>query len=1283
MQKDKIKSFFKTTRSKAVALIALVVLILAVVSFSTTGGTFAKWSQSISKVTETVIKIGDWYTEGQPKILTEENLPDSQVGEDFSKQLEAVNGDGATWTLSNGSLPDGLILSPDGLLSGNPTSEGVYSFQISVKNFSGKDERTFNLTVVQAPPIFDEEQILPDGLENNPYPLTKLKATGTSNTFELESGSLPSGLNLSLQGVIDGEPTDFGLSAFTVKVSNDGGSDTKDFTIDVKSDFPTITTNELPGATKGEYYNQKIAGAGSSPTYAITKGSLPDGLKLHVDTGIISGYPIGHGVSEFSVSKTNSKGSVSKDFTIDVLYSYPTITTGALPIVRKGVPYTAEIEGNGEESTHVISGGQLPDGLVLDSTTGVISGITAVTGDFDFEITKTNESGTAVKSFSLKSLLAVPLITNESGLPHAYNDVYYEAENTAVGEEIVWSAENLPDGLAINPTTGVISGKTTSIGSRYIYVIATNSGGQHRLQMPFFVKDAPPVITSESIPDGEVNQPYSALFSADGDGVFYRIGGTLPPGLIFNVGTGEIAGLPTKSGTYNVVFYATNSGGTVSKSFDIFIETDGPTITTKTLPDAMQGVSYSLFLQGKGESAQYAVTNGSLPPNISLNATTGRLSGSTSGHGNYNFTVTKTNSKGRADQELNLKAVYQTPTLTGSGVLTSGKLDVAYNYQLTGVGNGSTYKVIEGKMPEGLSLDDTTGLISGKPLEVGAFKLTIEKTNESGSATKEYALNIIHVAPRMETKAFDPATIGVPYSMQIQAVGVDLVYSIHYGSLPAGLTLNPETGLISGTPTETKREVIRVRVTNSGGYADLLNTFASNEVAPIMNTTSLPSGMVGEPYYGKIEATGEALTYGIGNQRLPAGLSIDSETGVISGTPTSESQTSFNFVVQNSGGSASNLIPLYIAPQVPTITTESLPDGYTGARYSHNLTGDGTSNKFSIIKGELPPGMRINSISGTIDGTPTATARGDYTFTIQKSNVSGTVSKEFTLRISYISPTITNTTLIDGRLNMTYSDAIKGVGTSVVHSIIEGSLPPGLSLNRDNGAITGAPTATGEYKFTVLKSNLDGEASKELTITVKHVAPTITTRTLPNVIEGVHYEFALEGTGEESTYAITSGTLPEGINLDADTGVFSGVTTAKGQYILTVTKTNSGGVATRSMMMKVTIAPPVITTTSYPDPIVGVPYSFQIQATGESIAWSQPGGSGTLPPGLSLDYSTGVISGVPTTVGPRAFTIQATNSGGTAELRSSITVKDDASVNVMNSPSNAEQNLMRLFFNHQ
>jgi hypothetical protein len=168
---------------------------------------------------------------------------------------------------------------------------------------------------------------------------------------------------------------------------------------------------------------------------------------------------------------------------------------------------------------------------------------------------------------------------------------------------------------------------------------------------------------------------------------------------------------------------------------------------------------------------------------------------------------------------------------------------------------------------------------------------------------------------------------------------------------------------------------------------------------------------------------------------------------------------------------------------------------------------------------------------------------------------------------------------------------------------------------------------------------------------------TVDPPTLPNGTVGVAYNQIVSATGGASpyTFAVSSGALPTGLTLDPNTGAIAGTPTAVGSFDFTITATDANGCPGTRLYTVVIAAPgcPVITLSpiTLPPGRVGLSYSQAITPAGGTGPYTFVVASGTLPSGLTLGSTTGVISGVPLSPGLSSFTIQATDSGGCSGAR--------------------------------
>src|SRR5438874_9784106 len=197
------------------------------------------------------------------------------------------------------------------------------------------------------------------------------------------------------------------------------------------------------------------------------------------------------------------------------------------------------------------------------------------------------------------------------------------------------------------------------------------------------------------------------------------------------------------------------------------------------------------------------------------------------------------------------------PVIT-SPTAATGQVGVAFSYQIT-ASNGPIISYNATGLPGGLSVNTSTGLISGTPTTAGTYSVTISATNSSGSGSATLTLTIKPPPPVITSSTTANGTVGVAFSYQITATNNPT--SFNATGLPAGLTVDTSTGLISGTPTTAGTYTVTISATNAGGTGSHTLTLTINPPTPVIQPPFTATGQVGVAFSYTITATNNPTSY--------------------------------------------------------------------------------------------------------------------------------------------------------------------------------------------------------------------------------------------------------------------------------------------------------------------------------------------------------------------------------------------------------------------------------------
>ncbi|MBB2149771.1 Ig-like domain-containing protein [Pedobacter gandavensis] len=565
---------------------------------------------------------------------------------------------------------------------------------------------------------------------------------------------------------------------------------------------------------------------------------------------------------------------------------------------------------------------------------------------------------------------------------------------------------NLPAGLSLS-TTGLISGTPTANATTdYNFsIIAKDSKGCIATTAFNLTLTSALTLPSATLPNGVVtvvypNQPLPV--ATGGTGPYTYVATNTPPGLTFNTSTPGISGTPTQAGTYPLKVTVTDiNGNTITQTYTIVVK-ELLVLPPASLANGTVGINYPAqkIPEATGGTGPYTYTATGLAPGHDFNISTREITGIPTTAGSYAVLVTVTDAEGKTASNtypVNVGPALVLPPAT----LADGNVGVAYTPQTIPAATGGTspYTYTASNLPLDLTFDPITRVISGTPAQSGLYSVLVTVTDNMGTkATNTYSLRVIG-ALSLPSAALADGTVGTAYPAVVlpSVTGGTGPYTYTSANVPAGLTFDPATNTLSGTPTIGGTFTFQITAKDAANNTTTTDYVIKVKVAdPVLASTGACSGTT-----ATLSATNSlpGITYNwyaaTGNTPIFTGNSFT--------TPALTANTTY-YVEAVSGTAVSNRISVIVTvrptPALAVVTGNQIISAGQTATLVATADAGNTISWFSTPTG----GSALST--GASFTTPTLTA--DATYYIETQNTSGCVSATRVPVLVTVTPLPTN-----------------------------------------------------------------------------------------------------------------------------------------------------------------------------------------------------------------------------------------------------------------------------------
>ena len=1150
------------------------------------------------------------------------------------------------------------------------------------------------------------------GSAASPNPPTNSGGAATSYSI---TPSLPAGLSFaSATGEISGTPTQLSpTTSYTVNASNAGGSTST--TLNLSVNFAGITG--ITGVTGSSMQLNWALPSGASPgpgSFSIFEVSPQSQFVRSVSGTSVSTVMTGLSPATsytYTVRMVDASGTADQNTITQSATTVSTAPPSALSFSTPNPSYTLGVaivantptSSGGAVSSYSINTA-LPAGLSFSTSTGQITGTpTQLSQSAPYTITATNAGGTATTTLQLGvNFTGISSITNVTGSSMQLNWVLPTGANPGPGSfSIFQTAPSFAfiQSASATATSSVVSG--LSAGTTYSYEVqmVDTSGVSDQNSVTHSATTnatAPPSGLTYATPNPNYtlgNAISSNIPTQSGGAVAsYSVSPALPAGLTISAGNGQISGTPTRlAKTANYTVTATNAGGSTTTTLTLSVNFAGINSISNVTGSTMQ-LNWALPVGASPSPGSFQIFE--VTPTYQLVQTVGGSSTSVmlsnlTPATSYSYTVYMVDTTGQADQNTvtqsattlattppsNLSYSVPSPTYTLGSAISAN--------QPTSSGGASTSYTISPALPAGLSLSTTTGQITGTPTQLAQLATyTVTASNAGGSTTT--ALNLT-----VNFTGISTITNVTGSSMKLNwvlptganpAPGSFLIFETSPSSQLVQSVAGSSTSVVITGLTPNTAYTYDVRMTDTSGTTDQnvvtqsATTLSTAPPSGLSYATPSPSYTLGSAISTNSPSSGgsSVSSYSV-SPNLPGGLSLNSTTGQMTGTPTALATTTpYTITATNAGGATTTVVTL--AVNYAGISSIS---NVTGSSVQLNWTNPSGANpaaaSFSIYNTTSGSAVFVESVAApaTYAVISGLTAGTSYKFRVHMVDITGTADAN-----TVDASTTTNATAPPTSLSYTTNHPIYVLNTpittnsptssggSVSSYTITPALPSGLSFSTSSGQITGTPTQLSRANsYTVTATNAGGATTCAINLTVNFAGITNITNITGSSMQ-VNWASPTGASPGPASYQVidtSSGSILQSVSAPATYATVNGLA-AGSSHTYEVHMTDTSGVTDQNVVTQtattLSTAPPMNLTYSQNTPVyvLSSPISANNpSSTGGAVASYTI--SPSLPAGLNFNAGTGQITGTPTQLSNlNSYTVTAANAGGSTTATLGLTV---------------------------